>query len=473
MQAHKECPVIVNGWHRCVRGPTRGVLPISRQIWLVTSTDSSQSAPNSRAAVLVSPWSAPRGLGVVHLDAEEAALAAVEPIDPWTSIAAPVLNRLPGTRLGQRASARRHWRQRAEALDTAELSDALRALDPDLVITEAEQHREIRVAAGLGIPVLLFEDFYSTRPGPGVPFPARNLTTRFGDRWNDQLAALSWHRFFLGEFVRRHAERLWVDGYDWSSVVEATRATGSKDAPIPLGTISRRYTQRYDYEGLPRLRTVAPEFSFPGGPQPPTVVGPVVDPNRPPGDVDEAFAGAWPAIVEATAGERPLVYVTIGTFLAGLSDLTGTIVSAARELPEDPVVVVSAGRDFAPGEQTETSESVHVFGRVPQMEVLKHADVIVTTGGSNTGNEALWFGVPSLTLPVAGIDPPGNAARFVHHQLGLSLVGAEITHLNLRNALTRLLREPGWALRCSEASKVVRAWNAIERSADAIQTHLP
>jgi len=413
------------------------------------------------------------GFRTVHLAEEEDAMAAVPDAEPWTSRGAPVLNRLPGTRLGQRASARRHWQARARALDTTELSRVLRDLDPDLVVTETEQHREIRVTAGLGIPLLLFEDFPTTRPGPGVPFPSRNLTTRFGDRWKDQIAALSWHRFFLGEFLRRHAERFWVDGHDWSSVVENTEPDVFAASPTPLGPVSRRYTQRYDYGGLTRIRTVAPELCFPGEPQPPIVVGPIVDPDRPLGDVDAEFTAIWETILEATSGRRPLVYVTIGTFLAGLSDLTATIIRAARELPEDPVVVVAAGRDFVASEPKDPTGSVHVFARVPQMQVLEHADVIVTTGGSNTGNEAVWFGVPMLTLPVAGVDPPGNAARSVHHGLGLSLIGSNITQENLRNALARLLREPGWAQRCTEAGRVVRSWNAVSRAADVIIEHLP
>jgi len=416
--------------------------------------------------------SAAAGLNAVHLAGEEAAMAAVPDPEPWTSFGAPVLNRLPGTRLGPRASARRHWRERAEALNTTELSDVLRELDPDLLVTEAEQHREIRVGAGLGIPILLFEDFYSTRPGPGVPFPSRNLPSRFDDRWKDQQCAASWKRFFFGEFVRRHAERLWVDGNDWSSVIEATTPAGSKDTPIALDRVSRRYMQRYDYTDLPRIRTVAPELCFPGEPQPPTVVGPVVDPSRPAGVVDEEFTRLWPSILEATSGKRPLVYVTVGTFLAGLSDLTELVAAAARELSEDPVVVVAAGRDFDAEREVDPTGAVHVFGRVPQMDVLEHADVIVTTGGNNTGNEAVWFGVPMLTLPVAGVDPPGNAARFAHHGLGLSLIGDDITQANLRDALARLLREPEWADRCSAASRVVRNWNAIPRCADVIEAHL-
>ena len=44
---------------------------------------------------------------------------------------------------------------------------------------------------------------------------------------------------------------------------------------------------------------------------------------------------------------------------------------------------------------------MHVFGRVTQLDVLGSSDVVVTTGGVNTGHEALWCGVPMLASALA------------------------------------------------------------------------
>ena len=63
---------------------------------------------------------------------------------------------------------------------------------------------------------------------------------------------------------------------------------------------------------------------------------------------------------------------------------------------------------------------VYIFNFVPQLQVLKGADVFITHGGLNSIREAINAEVPMLLYPVhPEFDPIGNAARIVYHQLGL------------------------------------------------------
>ncbi|HEY0740341.1 MAG TPA: glycosyltransferase [Chryseosolibacter sp.] len=65
--------------------------------------------------------------------------------------------------------------------------------------------------------------------------------------------------------------------------------------------------------------------------------------------------------------------------------------------------------------------SVIILDVVPQLEVLKWCDVMITHGGLNTVKECIYFNVPMLVVPLdKKYDQKGNASRVVMKDLGLS-----------------------------------------------------
>jgi zeaxanthin glucosyltransferase len=66
------------------------------------------------------------------------------------------------------------------------------------------------------------------------------------------------------------------------------------------------------------------------------------------------------------------------------------------------------------------TDAVYFFTSVPQMDVLRNADVFLTHGGLSSIKESIDAGVPMLMYPVhSDYDPKGNAARVVYHGMGL------------------------------------------------------
>jgi UDP:flavonoid glycosyltransferase YjiC (YdhE family) len=377
--------------------------------------------------------------------------------NPWPSPLGLVFRRVPGLSLGPRRRATALAEAKSSALrDVSSLVGAVSQLNPLMVITEAEEHRTIRALTNAGQRLMLFEDLYSTRPGRDVPFPAASSLVPTGRRSSVALAWLSWTKFFAVTAMKRRAESWWVRNNDWHSTLAALPS-------LPIGSISTRYLQYYDYPDLPRIKTTARELSFAGEPLRGQRVGPIVDEQRIVHDVDPEFASDWAEITVQRGGGRPVVFVSLGTFLVGMNGFVRAITDCARTLAQY-TFVISAGLDRNLWDDVALS-NVHVFTRVPQMQVLASCDLVVSTGGLNTGHESLWFGVPMINIPIAGIDTKGNAARLTFHGVARHIIARDFTAERLRSEIAKVMTDPGYRARAKEVSAQLRTYDSIESSA--------
>ena len=90
---------------------------------------------------------------------------------------------------------------------------------------------------------------------------------------------------------------------------------------------------------------------------------------------------------------RPMVYFTLGTiFHQESGDLFLRAIAGLRKLPA--AVVVTVGHEVDPAELGEQPDNVRVERFLPMTDVLAHADVVVSHGGSGTVVGALAFGLP-------------------------------------------------------------------------------
>ena len=64
--------------------------------------------------------------------------------------------------------------------------------------------------------------------------------------------------------------------------------------------------------------------------------------------------------------------------------------------------------------------NVHVVESAPHGAVLPHVDLVITHGGHGTVTRSLAAGVPVMVVPISR-DQPDNAARVVHHGVGIKV----------------------------------------------------
>ena len=140
------------------------------------------------------------------------------------------------------------------------------------------------------------------------------------------------------------------------------------------------------------------------------------------------------------AGDRPLVYLTMGTVFND-SPALRQAVDAVAALDVRLLVTVGPGGD--PAALGDQPPHVRIERYVPQTLVLGRCDVVASHAGSGTVLAALSLGIPQLCLP-QGADQFGNAAAIAGAGAGLALLPAEAAGTVIADAVARLLVQPSF-----------------------------
>jgi MGT family glycosyltransferase len=163
---------------------------------------------------------------------------------------------------------------------------------------------------------------------------------------------------------------------------------------------------------IPELVFLPRAFEPPGRlPDPEVVyVGPAVDLER----AEDDFP--W----ELLEPGRPLVYCSLGSqgSLAGQVGLRfyREMMAAAAAAPWQ--LLLAVGRSVDRAVLPPPPANVHLADWVPQLAVLRRADVMVTHGGIGSVKECILMGVPMVALPLMR-DQFDSADRLARHGLGL------------------------------------------------------
>lgn len=133
--------------------------------------------------------------------------------------------------------------------------------------------------------------------------------------------------------------------------------------------------------------------------------------------------------IDFKKSNRPLIYISLGTVIRGGVGFFNKCIEAFRNERVD--VIISVGTGFPIHKLKNVPDNFRIYDVVPQLTVLKMADVFVTHGGMNSVNEALSFGVPMVVIPFMS-DQPTNARRI--EELGL---GKKVDYKTINSELLR------------------------------------
>ncbi|MFE6364503.1 macrolide-inactivating glycosyltransferase [Streptomyces sp. NPDC057806] len=182
---------------------------------------------------------------------------------------------------------------------------------------------------------------------------------------------------------------------------------------------------------------------------------------------DRGAEGEW----QRPAGAEKVVLVSLGSSFTKQPGFYRECVKAFGELPGWHLVL-QIGRHVDPAELGDVPANVDVRSWVPQLAVLKQADLFVTHAGAGGSQEGMATATPMIAVPQA-VDQFGNAEMLQALGVARQLSTEEATAEALREAAFALVGDPEVAARLKEIAAQMAEEGGTRRAADLIEAELP
>lgn len=170
------------------------------------------------------------------------------------------------------------------------------------------------------------------------------------------------------------------------------------------------------------------------------------------------------SVAPGSNGDRPLVYVTLGTIFNDPS-LLRMLLEALAEV--DCSVLMTVGRDRDPDDLAPWPANARVERYVPQAEILPSCSAVVAHGGSGSTLGALAHGVPTLLVP-RGADQFENAEACREIGAARVLVPDALTVPAVRRDVELLLSDPSFRERARAVAAEIAAMPGAAEVAAAL-----
>lgn len=164
--------------------------------------------------------------------------------------------------------------------------------------------------------------------------------------------------------------------------------------------------------------------------------------------------------------EQKLIYIAVGTVYQAKLDFFEKCLQAFND--QRYVVIMSVGRAVEPSSLEPIPENFSVAQFVPQLSVLKDADVFITHGGMNSISEAVMYGVPMIVVPNT-VEQALNAARVEQLLGGIYLESHKLTVEQLQITADKMIADPAFRTGLERIRQSFLDAGGVQRAAEAIE----
>ncbi|MEU3183675.1 macrolide-inactivating glycosyltransferase [Streptomyces sp. NPDC006923] len=171
------------------------------------------------------------------------------------------------------------------------------------------------------------------------------------------------------------------------------------------------------------------------------------------------------------SGAEKVLLVSLGSTFTRQPAFYRACVEAFGDLP-GWYVVLQIGAHVDVAELGDVPAHIEVRRWVPQLAVLREADVFVTHAGAGGSQEGLATATPMVAVPQA-VDQFGNADLLVSLGVARRLDTEKATPEALREAVLALASDPGVAHRLAEIQRDMAGEGGTRRAADLVEAALP
>ncbi|WP_448611172.1 macrolide family glycosyltransferase [Geodermatophilus sp. URMC 60] len=164
----------------------------------------------------------------------------------------------------------------------------------------------------------------------------------------------------------------------------------------------------------------------------------------------------------------PVLYISLGTIFTDNPAFYRTCIEAFGDGPWQVAMTIG---DLDPAAIGPVPPGIDVRPRFPQPAVLRHARAFLSHAGMNSTMEALYYGVPLVTLPQMP-EQAANADRVVELGLGERLATDTLTPDALRQAVSRVTTDGQVRANLERMRRAIRDAGGAERGALLIEDHV-
>lgn len=163
--------------------------------------------------------------------------------------------------------------------------------------------------------------------------------------------------------------------------------------------------------------------------------------------------------------KKPVIYISMGTIYNKDTSFFRTCIEAFAQ-SKWQIVMALGGQGSVEALGTLPTNFI-VRNYVPQDQVLQHSVLLITNGGTNSVNHALYHNVPMILIPQSA-DHPWNAKRVAELGAGKVLAKKHITASSLRAAAEEILSRPRYTRAAATIGESLRAAGGPQKAAEEI-----
>ncbi|MEM1486288.1 nucleotide disphospho-sugar-binding domain-containing protein [Oscillospiraceae bacterium PP1C4] len=149
--------------------------------------------------------------------------------------------------------------------------------------------------------------------------------------------------------------------------------------------------------------------------------------------------------------KHPIIYISLGSIISNRG-FCKECIRAFRN--KEFSVILNTGK-IRPESLRKISDNIFAYSFVPQLEVLKNADVFLTHCGMNSVNEALWAGVPMIAMPFVN-DQLSNAKRITELGVGKRIRSFPSSSKEMYHTAKSIINDSSIYARCQKVSEQLK-----------------
>ncbi|WP_271810377.1 macrolide family glycosyltransferase [Clostridium beijerinckii] len=163
--------------------------------------------------------------------------------------------------------------------------------------------------------------------------------------------------------------------------------------------------------------------------------------------------------------DKKVIYISLGTIFNNSIEFYECCFKAFCNM--NVKVIMSVGRKIDISIFKNIPSNFIVRNYVPQLEVLKYADVFITHGGMNSTNEGLYFNIPLILIPQS-VDQPFVANRVAELGAGIVIEKDRITPEALNKCVAEILSDDNFKLNSEKIGESLREAGGYKVGVDEI-----